>query len=202
MSNLSNARRPVSSAAASPLADNAVRYGVVTRALHWGMVLLFGWQYLGMGLKEVLGKTDLVSAITGTHVTVGLVILLLALARLVWALANLSHRPPHGDGLLGLAARLGHTLLYVLMVTVPALAALRLYGSGRGYQPFGIELLAPTGVKIDWMVAPANALHGVLAWTLLVFIAGHVAMVFVHQIALNDPLLQRMAGRASLRRTG
>ena len=64
---------------------------------------------------------------------------------------------------------------------MPALALLRAYGSGKGFSPFGLPLMPATGVKVDWMVAPANAIHGFLAWTLLALIAGHIAMVIVHR---------------------
>lgn len=181
---------------ASPFSDSHARYGLVARALHWSMVLLFGWQYLGMILRELLGKTPLVSFLVGTHATIGALILVLALVRILWALANHSHRPPHAPGLVGRAAQLGHLALYGLMVVVPALALLRLYGSGRGFSPFGIEVFAAGGDKVEWMMAPANVLHGALAWVLLVAIAGHVAMVFVHHVLWRDDTLYRMAGRA------
>lgn len=174
------------------LSDTALRYGAVSRALHWGMALLFAWQFLGMGLRAALGRVPLVGFFVGTHVTVGLLILALAVLRLLWALANRRHRPPYDAGALGLAARLGHGALYALMLVVPALALLRLYGSGRGYAPFGLELIAPTGEKIEALMAPADALHGPLAWTLAAFIAGHIVMVAVHQLYLGDGILHRM----------
>ncbi|MBS7545264.1 cytochrome b [Ancylobacter oerskovii] len=174
------------------LTDNALRYGTVSRALHWGMALLFAWQFLGMILRATLGRTPVVSFFVGSHTTLGVLLLLLVVVRLGWALANRRHRPPYDGGLLGLAARLGHAGLYALMVVVPALALARLYGSGRGYAPFGVELFAPSDTKIEWLMAPANALHGPLAWALLAFIAGHVAMVAVHQVFLGDRILHRM----------
>ncbi|MDR6952120.1 cytochrome b561 [Ancylobacter sp. 3268] len=174
------------------LSDTAIRYGAVSRALHWGMALLFAWQFLGMILRATLGRTPVVGFFVGTHVTVGVLLLTLGLLRLVWALANRAHRPPYEAGLLGRAARLGHAGLYGLMLVVPTLALLRLYGSGRGYAPFGIEIFAPSETRIEWLMAPANALHGPLAWTLLAFIAGHVFMVAVHQLFLGDRILYRM----------
>ncbi|MCB4770993.1 cytochrome b/b6 domain-containing protein [Ancylobacter sp. Lp-2] len=176
--------------------DTARRYGTVSRALHWGMALLFAWQFFGMALRAALGRTPVVSFFVGSHVTVGVLLLALVLLRLLWARANHGHRPPYEAGLLGRAARLGHAALYALMVIVPTLAVLRLYGSGRGYAPFGIEIFAPSETRIEWLMAPANALHGLLAWVLLALIAGHVAMVAVHQLLLRDRLLYRMVRTA------
>lgn len=189
-------------AAAAPIAwrDTPLRYGLVTRLLHWGMALLMLWQFTGMGLRLALGRTPLVSFFVGSHAPVGTLLLLLALVRLGWGISSRRHRPPHEAGPVGRAAQLGHAALYLLMAVVPALALLRLYGSGRGFAPFGIPLFAPRETRIEWMMAPANMLHSTLAWTLLALIAGHIAMALLHQLYWRDGLLLRMAGRA--RRSG
>lgn len=44
------------------------------------------------------------------------------------------------------------------------------------------------------MMAPANALHSVLAWTLLVLIIGHVSMVLIHHYHWRDGTVSRMIG--------
>ena len=81
------------------------------------------------------------------------------------------------------------------MLVVPTLALLRQYGSGRAFAPFGIPLWPASGERIEALVAPANAAHGLLAWTLLALIAGHVAMVLLHRFLWRDGTLARMAGR-------
>jgi hypothetical protein len=45
-------------------------------------------------------------------------------------------------------------------------------------------------------MAPADLLHGVLAWSLLALIAGHVNMVLIHRHHLKDDTLTRMLGPA------
>ena len=44
-------------------------------------------------------------------------------------------------------------------------------------------------------MAPANLSHGVIAWTLLAVVAGHVAMVALHHFFWRDTTLARMAGK-------
>ncbi|MGV6872848.1 cytochrome b [Pseudochelatococcus sp. B33] len=164
----------------------------MSRALHWAMAAIFLWQFVGMGLRLTLGRTPLVSFFVGTHQPVGALLFMLVVVRVLWGLLNRRHRPPYEPGLLGALARAGHIGLYALMVIVPALALLRAWGSGRGFQPFGIPVFPATGEQIAWAVAPANAVHGVLAWTLLLLIAGHVFMVFVHRFIRRDDVAQRM----------
>ncbi len=169
--------------------DTADRYGLVSRSLHWGMAALFLIQFLGMITEAILGETPFTKTLNSQHSAIGALILLLAALRILWALLNRARR-----GTVNPLARLGHLALYVLMFTVPALALLRAYGSGRGFSPFGLQLFPATGQRIEWMVAPASALHGPLAWALLVLIAGHVTMALAHRFIWRDDTLTRMAG--------
>ncbi len=178
------------------LHDTPERYGAVTRALHWGMAALFAWQFLGMILKVILDEHPIVGVVAGSHSSTGLLIFLLALARVIWTFVNPS-RPPREPGPVGHAAQAGHSALYALMLLVPGIALLRAYGSGRGIAFFGIELVAETGREVEWMMAPANALHGLLGWTLLVLILGHVAMAIAHRYLWGDDVFVRMRGNTA-----
>lgn len=174
--------------------DTPTAYGIISRCLHWGMALLFLWQFVGMGLRIALGRTPLVSFWVGTHASVGTLLFALVLIRIVWATLNLRRRPPHDAGLSGLAAKAGHLALYILMLVIPALAIVRAYGSGKGLKFFGQPLIAPTGVEVPALTAPASAFHGLLAWVLLALVAGHVIMVIVHQKLWRDNIAARMMG--------
>lgn len=175
--------------------DSPERYGLVSRLLHWSMAALLLWQYIGMTVKIVLGRHALTAFLVGTHKPVGTVLMLLILLRGVWGLSQWRRRPPHPAGAVGRLAALGHALLYALMAWIPLVALLREYGKGRGFAPFGMPLFPQTGQEIGWMLWPADLSHGVLAWVLLALVAGHVAMVALHQVWWRDATLSRMAGR-------
>lgn len=182
--------------------DTPERYGLVTRLLHWGMALILLWQFTGMILRLILGRTPLMAFWVGTHQSVGTLLLGLILLRLAWAWGNRARRPAHERNVVGTAARIGQGLLYLLMLVVPALALLRALGSGRGFAFFGWQLVQRSGERIDWMVAPASLLHSKLAWLLLALIVGHAAMALVHQFAWRDGVLLRMTGRPRQAVTG
>ncbi|MBE9607179.1 cytochrome b [Acetobacteraceae bacterium H6797] len=171
--------------------DTPERYGLVSRLLHWGMALLFAWQFAGMVVKLSLGRHPVTAFMVGTHVSIGTLLFTLVLLRLVWALFNIRRRPGHSRGWLGWAARLGHGCLYALMLIVPALALLRHYGSGRPFEPFGIRLMEAS-TRVESLMAPANLAHRPLAWTLLALIAGHVIMVLIHHFVWRDGFWARM----------
>lgn len=175
--------------------DTGLRYGPVTRCLHWGMALVILWQFSGIVLGGLFGRSPLTDMLNSTHGELGLAILVLAAARAIWGLYNLKDRPAHEKGLLGMAARAGHLALYLLMLFIPAVALLRAFGSQWGLALFGYQIVPRGGENIGWMVAPANLLHGLLAWTLLALIGGHIAMVLIHRFVWKDAVLTRMAGR-------
>lgn len=178
--------------------DDEYRYGRITRLLHWSMAAILAWQLGGMLVKLAIGRTPLTAFLVGTHVPLGAVLMALVLARVAWALVNLRRRPSHGTGLAGLAVRLGHGLLYLLMLVIPALALMRHYGSGRALKPFGIPIWeAAPGRDIAWMRQPAEMLHGPLGWMLLVLIVGHVVAALAHRFVLDDGVLARMLRRES-----
>lgn len=183
----------------SPWPDTPQRYGRISRWLHWSMALLFAWQFAGMIAKVTLGRdAALTSTLSGAHADIGLLLLVLMVVRGLWGLMNMAHRPSNGKGLMAIAAWLGHMGLYALMLIVPLLAALRMLGNNRAFSWFGlIELNDGTDEKIEWMVAPASAAHGLLGWLLLTLIAGHIFMVIVHHFVWKDDVTQRMIGRAN-----
>lgn len=177
--------------------DTGLRYGLITRLFHWSMAFLICWQFSGLVLGRLFGRSGLTDFLNGTHGSLGATILIMAAARALWGFYNLRERPAHEHGVLGLAARAGHIVLYLLMLSVPALALLRAFGSEWGLSLYGFQIVPRGGERVDWMVAPARLLHGTLAWTLLAMIGGHVAMVLIHRFVWKDEVLNRMTGRAN-----
>lgn len=174
--------------------DNAQRYGIVSRCLHWLMAAGFAWQFTSATLHWLAKDSAIEKFFWSTHPSLGFALLVLAVIRAAWGLVNLRRRPGHAAGWAGRAAAAGHLLLYALMIAVPVIAVLRAYGRGRGFSPFGVTIMQPTGQEIPALVDLGAALHGELGWVLLAVIAGHIAMVLVHR-RIGEDVLPRMAGR-------
>ena len=172
--------------------DSPGRYGAVSRLLHWGMAAILAWQFTGMVLLNTLGEVPVTFFFIGSHGSLGLTLAALALLRLFWWTKNARHRPSEEATLNGRLAKLGHLGLYGLLVVVPLPALLRAYGSGKAFAWFGLPLWGESSDKIAWMVAVADAVHGVLAWTLLALIVGHAAMAIWHRVVKRDLVWSRM----------
>lgn len=169
--------------------DTDSRYGWVSRVLHWGMALLFVWQFSSAAARVFFEDTALESFLWGTHSQLGVVLLVLVVLRAVWGLANVSRRPPS----ISVMAKLGHLALYGLMIAVPTIALIRQYGSGRSLDVLGINLMPGfEGEKIAWMTELGGLLHGELGWAMLALITGHIVMAVMHRRLTNHDVLKRM----------
>jgi len=170
--------------------DSADRYGTVSRVLHWGMAVVIVWQLLTVLARLLFDdESALYGFFWGTHRETGLLILLLVSLRGIWALLNVPRRPAS----VSLPAKLGHIVLYLLMIGIPSLALLRQYGSGRPFEPWGIPLMPGfEGDSIDWMTTPASLFHSWAGYLLFALIIGHVAMAIWRR---RDPNKQDVLSR-------
>ncbi|XUO88982.1 cytochrome b [Halomonas sp. KM072] len=169
--------------------DSSTRYGLVSRALHWGMALLFVWQFSSAAARVFLEDTAIEGFLWGTHSQVGVVLMALVVIRAVWAVMNVPRRPPA----VSVMAKLGHLALYGLMIAVPAIALIRQYGSGRALDVFGLSLMSGGGERIEWMTDLGGLLHGELGWALLALVVGHIGMAVLHRRLTGHSLMTRMA---------
>jgi cytochrome b561 len=173
--------------------DSENRYGMISRALHWGMAILFAAQFFSAGARALLPREDAFRELVWSyHATLGTILFLFVLARGIWGLVNLSSRPRH-EGLLGRAATYGHRTLYALMIVVPATRLLAAAGNDRSFTFLGLEVFPAREAEVAWMQLPAE-IHGELGWLLAIVILGHVIMaVGWHHLVRRDGTLKRMA---------
>jgi cytochrome b561/polyisoprenoid-binding protein YceI len=126
------------------------------------------------------------------HKSIGIVILLLSLARLAW---RLTHRPPPAveGGFSGALAHTVHVLLYVFMIGQPLTGWAMVSTDPLGIPTvlFGMipwpHLPLPAGINEAMEVS-----HEVLAWSALALIILHIAGAVRHQFLLKDGLLRRI----------
>ncbi|MHC9511988.1 cytochrome b [Kangiella sp. M94] len=173
--------------------DSREHYGKVSRILHWGMALLLLWQFLSAASHFFFDDTSIEAFFWPTHKPLGFLLFMLIIIRIVWALVNVSSRPPS----INWFARLGHAALYLLVLIVPVLALLRQYGSGRSFEVFGIIIFSGFGdEKIQWTLDLGGLLHGELGWLLLALTVGHILMSSYHKKSkTTNNVMPRMWGK-------
>lgn len=169
--------------------DSKERYGCISRTLHWSMALLIVWQLLKLFDRIDDGEHWIGQTLVPWHISIGSLLLLLIVLRIIWAASQRNNRPEQDPATAGLV-RIGHFLLYAAMALLPITGVLTMIGNGYGWSPFGVQLVA-RGEKIEWM-ASLGGLHSPIAWLLLVMIIGHIGIALVHRFVKKDDVLGRM----------
>jgi cytochrome b561 len=175
-------------------ARQARKYTKVAMALHWLTAALIVWGFaLGWIMTDIPGFTPTKLRYFSWHKWIGVTVLVLALARLIW---RALHRPPTlPDGMHGwerLAAHAGHGALYVLMLAIPVTGYF--YSSAAGVQVVYLGVLPlPKLIAADPAAAAVlKSIHIYLNYGLLCAVAGHLLGVIKHQLIDRQRLLSRM----------
>jgi len=127
------------------------------------------------------------------HASLGLVLFVLAFARLVWRSRHPAPSPVSGNRFMVLGARVSHVLLYAGMVLLPAagwLAYTEHVQRSFGIQPaswFGFKIPLLPDFGINW-----HLIHNWGGKLLLAIIAVHAAAALKHHLIDRDDTLRRM----------
>jgi cytochrome b561 len=126
------------------------------------------------------------------HVSLGIAILLLIVARLVWRLTHPVAPENSLPGWQRLTSQATHWLLYALVLATTITGWL--FASFRGWS-MSLFYLVPLPMLTSEDAAAGKAIdgwHQVMEWTLLVVIGLHVAAALAHRFIYRDRVLQRM----------
>jgi cytochrome b561 len=183
------------------------RYDSVAMTLHWVIALLLLLDFaLAMSFSRFNpGDSLYLRSAYDLHMSVGLCVLLLSVARVAWRLTH--HHPPLPEMALALRvlARASHLLLYVFMVAAPVSGWLVLSLRHQATSVFGLFRWAwPTLPAIASMARPERQswhdellpLHTRLSYLGMCLVAVHVAAALYHHFGRRDDVLLRMLPRA------
>jgi cytochrome b561 len=180
------------------LLNSSAGYGSATKTLHWAIVVLFALQYIGawVMLRTPDGATSLgIGQATwyNWHKSLGLLALLLAVARLVNR--RLGELPPWAPTLSSLEQKLIHSvepMLYTAMLAMPLSGFIYCMAGGYGVMLFGAwEMPNPLGTS-PLLASAARAVHVVAAFALLLPLGLHLGIVLGHHLLAKDGLVRRM----------
>jgi cytochrome b561 len=182
-------------------AGNSERYTTVAITLHWVIAaaiigMIAGGWYMGDLPDGAPGQYFLYQ----THKSIGITILLLTIARIIWRIMNPPPpADPHMKPLEKTASHLVHLGFYGLMTALPL--------TGWLYSSVSIKLDVPTvlyglvswpdvpfvqGLKTETGSGIVNFIHSKLAWVTLGLLALHVAGAIKHEISAEEGVLKRM----------
>lgn len=168
------------------------RYDAVAKTLHWVMAAVIMALWVVGHVIDALPKGPLRSDVIGVHKAVGVLTLVLFVARLAWRLTR--PQPPLPDGMPAaerLLAAAGHVALYALMVLLPLGGILMSQSGGREVSVFGL-VLPQLVAKNDGLKEIFKGGHVALGWALAVILLGHIAAALRHRFILRDQVMDRM----------
>lgn len=168
------------------LKNNEKKYGSVARAFHWSVaVLILGMLPLGFLMSSPSAYT--------THKSIGLIILILMVARTFWRLIN--QPPSHHDLpiIFRLAAYTTHLGLYITIFVMALSGWIMSTASGHAPRFFGkIEIPMPY-IPMNKMLAKiAHETHEILVWGLISLISLHLLAAIYHRFIRHDKVLSSM----------
>ena len=176
-------------------------YGPVAKTLHWVTVLLviIAWT-LGMFGEELSEESREGSRLL-MHIWIGLTILLIAIVRIPWRIAN---PPPKvaptefGKWLVEWtdpASRLMHYALYGLLLVVPAFGIALQFAQAHSLPLFGLGEIPSPWLADKSFAHGLKEAHEILANLLVILAVFHMAAALVHHIVFGDNTLRRMLPR-------
>jgi len=183
---------PTSTTAALHSAPARDRYDSLTIFFHWLTALLVIALFASAQIWGLLAKgTSLRGGLQSVHISLGITLAALIIARLAWRLSQ-GRRLPRLEGAAGWAAKAGHGLLYVLLVAQATLGFLLRWAQGETFEFFGIFPI-PAPVVIDHEMRKFyGGLHENVAWALIILSALHACAALWHHYFLRDGVLLRM----------
>ena len=181
--------------------DSQQQLSFQTRFLHWvvafGMIVLVG---VGWYMSEAKDRS-----LYGVHKSVGMLLLVFIVWRLVWRLRNGMPQPvSQQSAALNTLAHAVHWVLLIATVAFPLSGMVMSAMSGNGLSFFGLEILAnnpdlanpgrnlPLNRELAGM---ARNTHGVLLWITASALVLHVVGALKHHIIDKDGTLKRMQGK-------
>jgi cytochrome b561 len=178
------------------LRNGPAEFGLVTRVIHWGtMLLVIGQLALGNRIEAMQpGLANL--WLYGLHKTLGFAVLALVLARIAWHLASPPPPPLGPRNLAFWGARAAHWGLYVLLIAIPLTG-------WAGSSATGIDVM----IADRWIVPPLVAasadaeafwfrLHDIMTKVLFGLIVLHVLGALKREMDGDGTLTRMLRGRA------
>lgn len=171
-----------------------VRYTKPAVLLHWLTALLILTAFaLGATMVDIPGITPTKLKYFSWHKWLGVTVLALACARLLW---RLTHPAPPYPAVMPAwqksAAHGLHGLLYLLMFAVPVSGYFYSLAAGVPVVYLGV-LPLPVLIEANTSLKPVlKQVHYLLNMTLLAIVALHVAAAFKHLVIDRDGMFRRM----------
>jgi cytochrome b561 len=172
--------------------SSRLRYGAVAQLFHWLTLVLVGTAYiLSPGGGEERVYSTAVDSARQTHETIGILVFVLVLLRILWRLFEPTPEPAPMAPWMKYSASAAHVALYALLVTIPLSAIAGAWLEAHPVTIFGIGNVGPMLPQVHDLGHSIAYIHTILG---NVISAGgfHAAAALLHHFVLRDDTLISM----------
>ncbi|ADZ72343.1 cytochrome b [Polymorphum gilvum] len=172
---------------------SAFRYDAVARLFHWvTVVLVLAMVPAGIAMTRI-GPGSLQNTLFDFHRSVGVLLLVLTLLRLVWRLTRRpAPLPPSVPAVQRLAAAAVHGALYLILIFNPLLGWIATSAYGAPIPVFGLFTLPPLIAQDRPLSESLFAAHMALGILFTAAIIVHFAAAVYHGAVKRDGVMSRM----------
>jgi cytochrome b561 len=176
-----------------PVTLDAKRYDGTTILLHWATAVLVVEQWLGAQIIDWFPRGSLRIDARSTHITLGVLLALVLVGRMLWRSSRGRRLPPADGGLLGLAAKATHWGLYSLLAAMVLVGLALTWTRGDSlFSLFSIPAYDPGNKDLPDQI---QDIHATIGWIILAFAGVHAAAALFHHYVWRDGVLARMLPR-------
>jgi cytochrome b561 len=172
-------------------ADDGTNYDNVAVALHWTTALLVVIQFALAETWDYFAKPTQHS-MQSVHVSLGVLLAAVILARLVWRFIPGHHVPSIELGWVKLASKAVHYALYLLLIAQVVTGFLFRWAQGHPVSFFGLDIPGPFGTVDRATRHQIHDIHEWIAWAIIIIAFAHALAALYHHYVLKDRVLMRM----------
>lgn len=177
------------------LTNSNHEYGWISILLHWLVALaVIGLYPLGLYIVSLSYYDPGYRLYPDIHRSIGMLLAGILLLRLVWKVFNATPAPEVHARWEHLAAKAGHTGLYLLLITVLLSGYLLSTADGRSIQVFNWFSVPPLPGLTGRHEELAGQVHFYAATLLILLAAGHALAALKHHFIDRNTTLKRMLG--------
>jgi len=168
-------------------------YGSIAKILHWvigfSIIGLIAVGFLMSSMDPAPEKFELY----GIHKAVGVTVLMLIILRILWRFANKTVQAAEGvPPILQLAAKAGHLLLYIFMLTMPISGIMMSRFGSYDISVFNLFTIPAVTEKNTALASFFHSTHEYAAWGFVILITTHILAALYHHFVRKDTTLIRM----------
>lgn len=172
-------------------ADDGTNYDKVAVTLHWATALLVVTQF---ALAETWDwfPHDTSETMQSTHVSFGILLTAIVVARLIWRWMPGHQRGSLAQGWMRAASKGVHYLLYLLLVAQAGLGWTIGWAAGHPIHFFGIPIPGPIHALARPVRHEIRDIHDKVGWAIVILACAHALAALYHHYFLKDRVLGRM----------